>query len=166
MRPIISLIAAMTKNRVIGIHNTLPWQLPADLQHFKKLTMGHPVIMGRKTYESIGRPLPGRANIIISRDDYPVPAECKLAHTLESAILLCTDYHEAFFIGGAQLYQQALPFADRLYLTEINTEIVGDAWFPEFDRQAWIETQREPHYDANSGYEFDFVIYQRTGTKH
>lgn len=159
MPPIISLIAALSKNHVIGIHNTLPWRLPADLQHFKKLTMGHPIIMGRKTFESIGRPLPGRINIIISRNDYPAPAECRVTKSLESAIALCSDYDEAFFIGGAELYRQALAYADRLYLTEIHTEIEGDAWFPEFSKDEWLETTREPHHDAE--YQFSFVTYCR-----
>ncbi|ARU32001.1 diacylglycerol kinase [Sulfuriferula sp. AH1] len=164
MRPIISLIAAMAKNRVIGIRNTLPWQLPADLQHFKKLTLGHPVIMGRKTFESIGRPLPGRLNIIISRNGYKAPAECKVADSIAAAIALCAGHDEAFFIGGEQLYRQALPVADRLYLTEIDTEIEGDAWFPEFDPHDWKETQRESHYDDNNGFGYNFVIYQHKPT--
>lgn len=165
MRPIISLIAAMAKNRVIGIRNTLPWQLPADLQHFKKLTLGHPVIMGRKTFESIGRPLPGRLNIIISRSSYNAPAECKVVDSIASAIALCAGHDEAFVIGGEQLYRQALSVADRLYLTEIDAEIEGDAWFPEFDLHAWQETQRESHYDSDNGYRYHFVIYQRTDSQ-
>ncbi|MDR3393250.1 MAG: type 3 dihydrofolate reductase [Sulfuriferula sp.] len=161
MRPIISLIAAMAKNRVIGIRNTLPWQLPADLQYFKKLTLGHPVIMGRKTFESIGRPLPGRLNIIISRNAYQAPDGSKVADSIASAIALCADYDEVFFIGGEELYRQALPQADRLYLTEIDAEIEGDAWFPEFSHTDWAETRRAPQQDDNSNYRYDFVTYQR-----
>lgn len=160
MPPIISLIAAMSSNHVIGIRNTLPWRLPADLQHFKKLTLGYPIIMGRKTFESIGRPLPGRINIIVSRNNYAAPEECKVTRSLESAIELCADYDEAFFIGGAELYQQALAYAERLYLTEIHTEIEGDAWFPEFSKDEWIETAREPHNDAE--YQYSFVTYCRS----
>lgn len=166
MRPIISLIAAMTKNRVIGIRNTLPWQLPADLQHFKKLTLGHPIIMGRKTYESIGRPLPGRTNIIISRSDFAAPSSCKIANSISSAIALCPDNDEAFFIGGEQLYRQALPIADRLYITEIDTELEGDAWFPEFNLNDWTQIERETHYDEINGYAYSFVIYKRKHTEH
>ncbi len=162
MRPTISLIAAMTTNHVIGIRNSLPWQLPADLQHFKKLTLGHPIIMGRKTFESIGRPLPDRTNIIISRNSYDAPAACQVAHSIESALTMCSNRDEIFFIGGEQLYRQALPLADRLYLTEIEAQIEGDAWFPEFDNAEWQETQREPHYDDISGFRYSFVIYQRT----
>ena len=164
MRPIISLIAAMATNRVIGIRNTLPWQLPADLQHFKQLTLGHPVIMGRKTFESIGRPLPGRLNIIISRAAYEAPATCRVVNSIAAAITLCADNEQAFFIGGEQLYQQALPIADRLYLTEIDITLEGDAWFPAFDRNDWMETQRESHRDDNTGYAYHFVTYQRKPT--
>ena len=162
MRPIISLIAAVAKNRVIGVRNTLPWQLSADLRYFKKLTSGHPIIMGRKTFESIGRALPGRSNIIISRHAYTAPSDCVVADSIESAITLCTACDELFIIGGAQLYQQTINLADRLYLTEIDLEIdTGDAWFPAFDRSAWHETSREPQYDEGNQCAFDFVVYQR-----
>lgn len=162
MRPIISLIAAVANHRVIGIRNTLPWQLPADLRHFKNLTLGHPVIMGRKTFESIGRALPGRINIIISRNAYSAPAGCIVVDSVESAISQCADYDELFFIGGAELYQQTINLADRLYLTEIDLEIAhGDAWFPDFDHTLWQETKREQHYDTASRCAFDFVVYQR-----
>ena len=162
MRPIISLIAAVAKNRVIGVRNTLPWQLSADLRYFKKLTSGHPIIMGRKTFESIGRALPGRTNIIISRHAYPAPSGCIVADSIDSAITLCPTCDELFIIGGAQLYQQTINLADRLYLTEIDLEIdAGDAWFPAFDRNAWHETSREHQFDEDYQCAFDFVVYQR-----
>ena len=162
MRPIISLIAAVANHRVIGIHNTLPWQLPADLRYFKNLTLGHPIIMGRKTFESIGRALPGRTNIIISRNAYPAPAGCIAADSIATAIAQCADYDELFFIGGAELYQQTINLADRLYLTEIAIDVAqGDAWFPDFDRAIWQEIRREQQFDAASQCAFDFVVYQR-----
>jgi dihydrofolate reductase len=157
--PIISLIAAMSKNRVIGINNTLPWHLPADLQHFNQLTLGHPIIMGRKTFESIGRALPGRTNLIISRSKYPAPANCTVVGSIEAAIDSCKALDELFFIGGAQIYEQAIQFADRLYLTEIDTEITGDAHFPEIDSAHWLETDRLHHQELP--YAYDFVTYNR-----
>lgn len=157
--PIISLIAAMSKNHVIGINNTLPWHLPADLQHFKQLTLGHPIIMGRKTFESIGRALPGRTNLIISRNEYPAPTNCTVVSSIQAAINLCKNEKELFFIGGAQIYQQAMHVADRLYLTEIDTELAGDAHFPEFDSSHWLETDRQHHQELPFAY--DFVTYNR-----
>jgi dihydrofolate reductase len=157
--PIISLIAAMSKNRVIGINNTLPWHLPADLQHFKQLTLGHPIIMGRKTFESIGRALPGRTNLIISRNNYSPPANCVVVSSIEAAIDSCKEIDEIFFIGGAQIYEQAIQFADRLYLTEIDTDITGDAHFPEIDSAHWLETDRQHHQELP--YAYDFVTYNR-----
>jgi dihydrofolate reductase len=163
MNPIrFSIIAAMASNRVIGVNNTLPWRLPADLAHFKALTLGHHIIMGRKTYESLGRPLPGRTSVIITRDrTYTVPG-CVVVHTLNEAMAACDCDAEAFFIGGADLYRQALELADRMYLTEVKTEVVGDAWFPEFDRARWMESDRK-HYQADekNGYDYDFVTYDR-----
>jgi dihydrofolate reductase len=157
--PIISLIAAMSKNRVIGINNTLPWHLPADLQHFKQLTLGHPIIMGRKTFESIGHALPGRTNLIISRSKYPAPANCTVVNSIEAAIDFCKVLDELFFIGGAQIYEQAIQLADCLYLTEIDTEITGDAHFPEIDSAHWLETDRQHHQELP--YAYDFVTYNR-----
>lgn len=158
--PILSVIAAMAKNRVIGINNTLPWRLSEDLKHFKALTMGHHIIMGRKTYESIGKPLPGRTTVIVTRDaNYRVEG-CVTATSIEGAIAACGDDGEVFFVGGAELYAQVLPRADRLYLTEIQAEFQGDAWFPEFDPSGWRETGRDAHVnDAGLGYHF--VTYQR-----
>ncbi|MEW5893614.1 MAG: dihydrofolate reductase [Pseudomonadota bacterium] len=156
----INVIAAMAKNRVIGIANTLPWHLPEDLKHFKALTMGHHIIMGRKTYESIGRPLPGRTTVIVSRDpDYRVEG-CLIAHSIDAAIAACGDDPDIFFVGGAELYRQILPRADRLYLTEIQQEYPGDAYFPAFDSKAWRETARERQVSA-AGLAYHFVTYER-----
>lgn len=161
MKTRISIIAALAKNRVIGIHNTLPWRLPDDLRHFKALTMGHHIIMGRKTYESIGKPLPGRTTVIITRGNFAAPEGVKIAHSVQEAIALCGPDEEIFFVGGAQLYAQALPLADRLYLTEIQSEVAGDAWFPAFDRSHWRESSRDRRKDETSGLEYHFVVYDR-----
>ncbi len=160
--PRIALIAAMAKNRVIGVENRLPWQLPADLRHFKTLTMGHHIIMGRKTFDSIGRPLPGRTTVIVSRRrDYEVPG-CVVAHSVADAVQACGDDPEVFFVGGAELYAQALAVADRIYLTEIQAEFPGDACFPEFAPDAWQETERVRHQvDGPGGLEYHFVTYDR-----
>lgn len=156
----LSVIAAVARNRVIGLDNALPWRLPEDLQHFRGLTMGHHIIMGRKTFESLGRLLPGRTSVIVSRQpEYKVPG-AKMASSLREAVAACDGDEEVFVIGGAELYRQALPLADRLYLTEIHAEFQGDAFFPEFDRAVWRESARERHVGAN-GLAFSFVTYQR-----
>lgn len=158
---IISLISAMGRNRVIGINNTLPWRLPADLKHFKQITLGKPVLMGRKTYESIGKPLPGRTNIIISRDsDYQVPG-CIVVHSIDAA-LAAADHNEVMVIGGAALYEQMLPRADRLYLTLIDEDFKGDAWFPEINYAQWQERERFDHApDVANAYHYSFLMLQR-----
>ena len=160
--PRISLIAALAQNRVIGVENRLPWKLPEDLAHFKALTLGHPILMGRKTFESLGRPLPGRRNIVITRNADYQPPGCEVAASIADAIALCVDAEEVFFIGGAELYAQVLSLVDRLYLTEVQTHVSGDARFPEFDRTAFIETSRV-HKLGEKGdpLQFDFVIYDR-----
>jgi dihydrofolate reductase len=156
----INVIAAMAQNRVIGINNTLPWRLPADLQHFKALTMGHHIIMGRKTFESIGKPLPGRTTVIVTRDaSYRVDG-CITATSLDAAIAACATDPDIFFVGGADLYAQILPRADRLYLTEIQAEYDGDARFPEFDRGVWHEIERQQNVSPD-GLGYHFVTYQR-----
>ncbi|MGB9130469.1 MAG: dihydrofolate reductase [Thiobacillus sp.] len=161
-KPRISVIAALAKNRVIGIENRLPWRLPEDLAHFKALTLNHPILMGRKTFESLGRPLPGRTNIVITRNPDYKPEGCLVAASISAAIALCTDADEIFFIGGADLYAQAIPLADRLYLTEVDVEAAGDAWFPDYDRSAFREVSREPHTGGKGdALGFDFVVYER-----
>ena len=152
----------MASNRVIGRNNALPWHLPADLKRFKALTMGHPVVMGRKTYESIGKPLPGRRNLVITRNrGYSAPG-CEVVHSLDAALSACRDAPEIFIIGGAELYREALPRAQRLEFTEIHAEFEGDASFPRFASDQWREAAREIH-DAEAGvpFRYDFVRYER-----
>jgi dihydrofolate reductase len=158
--PVLSVIAAMARNRVIGVRNTLPWRLPEDLKHFKALTLGHHIVMGRKTYESIGRPLPGRTTVIVTRDPVYRVEGCLTAGSIDAAVAACGRDPEIFFVGGAELYAQVLPRADRLYLTEIRADYEGDAWFPEFDRGQWREEARDPRVDAD-GLGYDFVRYGR-----
>lgn len=158
----ISLIAALARNGVIGIENRLPWKLSEDLKYFKALTLGHHILMGRKTYESIGRPLPGRTTVIISRAGFPGPEGCIVAHSIQAAIAACERDEEIFFVGGADLYRQALPLADRLYLTEIQAEVEGDAWFPDFNRAQWKEVSRDRRTEQASGLGYHFAVYDRS----
>jgi dihydrofolate reductase len=154
------LIAALAKNRVIGAGNALPWRLPEDLKHFKALTMGHPVIMGRKTFDSIGKPLPGRRNIVITRSTSFRAEGCEIADSPEAALHALEDCaEEVFVIGGAELYGAFLDRADCMYLTEIDREVEGDARFPEFDRDQWQETSREAV--AGAALPCAFVTYRR-----
>lgn len=158
----ISIISAMASNRAIGIRNTLPWQLPEDLKYFKALTMGHHIVMGRKTYDSIGKPLPGRDTVIVTRNaDYAVPG-CLAVNSLDAALTVSHGDTEVFFVGGAELYRQALAIAHRIYLTEIQRVFDGDAFFPEFDTSQWVETTRDKHRtEGPNGFEYHFVIYDR-----
>ncbi|MGA7595448.1 MAG: dihydrofolate reductase [Gallionella sp.] len=160
--PRVSLIVAMAKNRVIGIDNTLPWHLPADLKHFRALTMGHHIVMGRKTYESIGKPLPGRTSVVVTRNpEYAVPGVI-VVNSLQAAISVCANDTEIFVIGGAELYRQAIAHADRIYLTEIAADIRGDAYFPELNPGEWLEVVREAHNQAEpQPLDFHFVTYLR-----
>lgn len=161
-RPRVSVIAALARNGVIGIENRLPWRLPEDLAHFKALTLGHPILMGRKTFESLGRPLPGRTNIVITRNRDYCRDGCIVAGSIPAAIALCKDTDEIFFIGGAELYAQAIPLADRLYLTEVDVEAEGDAWFPDYERAVFRETARTSHTgEKGDRLRFDFVVYER-----
>lgn len=158
----LAIIAAVARNGVIGVDNRLPWHLPEDLKHFKRLTLGHHLIMGRRTYESIGRPLPGRVTIILTRDpDYRAEG-CLTAGSIEAALKACGDDPEVFVVGGAELYAQLLPLVGRLYLTEIDADFAGDAFFPTFDRMQWLEVAREPHVSA-TGLAYAFVTYRRRG---
>jgi dihydrofolate reductase len=160
-KPIISLVAAMAKNRVIGKGNKMPWHLPADLKHFKNVTMAKPIVMGRKTFESIGRPLPGRENVIISKNKDYFADGCIVVHSVEDALTLLTDYEEIMVIGGGFLYSQMLEKADRLYLTYIDLEVEGDTCFPEFEHLNLTEIKTEPHTkDDKNQYDYRFVDYQ------
>ena len=156
----LSLIVAVAHNNVIGINNTLPWHLPEDLKHFRALTTGHHIIMGRKTYESLGRLLPGRTTVIVTRNkDYKLEGAL-VAHSLEAAVDLCLNDDEAFVIGGAELYQDGLKLANQLYITEVDLEVTGDAFFPAIDQQLWQETSREAHTSAQ-GLPFTYLTYKR-----
>lgn len=157
----ISLICAMDKNRLIGRENGLPWHLPADFRHFKESTLNKPVIMGRKTFESIGRPLPGRHNIVISRNGFSAEGVTSV-RSIEEALEQAGDVPEVMIIGGASFYEQMIDQADRLYLTHVDAECEGDAWFPEFDPDDWdiISEQYNPA-DEKNNYDFRVVTYQR-----
>jgi dihydrofolate reductase len=156
----IHLVAAVAQNGVIGAKGKLPWNLPEDLKHFRKLTLGHPVIMGRRTWESLGKPLPGRENIVVSRRGGFEAPGASVAATLEAAVALCTGEPVAFVIGGAEIYAAALPLAHGLALTEIHQDYEGDTRFPGWDRKAWRATQKETH-TSDKGVRFDFVLYER-----
>lgn len=158
---LLTLIVAKARNHTIGRNNTLPWRLPEDLAHFKRTTMGAPIIMGRKTWDSIGRPLPGRRNIVVSRNPALVLPGAEVANSLEDAQRLCVGAQEVFLIGGAQLYAEALPSADRLVVTEIDADVEGDAFFPAIDPTRWMETSRETHHSDANGFDFAFVTYER-----
>ena len=161
-KPKLSIIVAMAKNRTIGVNNTLPWRCPEDLRHFKALTMGHHMIMGRKTFDSIGKPLPGRTTVVVSRDRNLAIEGCLIAHSLAEAIAVCANDDQIFIVGGADIYAQSLILADTLYITEIQQEVEGDAHFPVFDKNAWQETAREVHtQETPQPLHYHFVTYRR-----
>ena len=160
----LSLIAALAKNRAIGKDNQLLWHLPEDMRHFRETTRGKPVIMGRKTWESLPdafRPLPGRKNIVVSRNPAYQASGASLAGSLDEAIKQAGEAAEIFIIGGAELYCQAMPLADRLYLTELAQNFAGDAFFPEAPLNTWQEISRQTAQSSANGLEFSFVVYQR-----
>jgi len=158
----ISAIVAMSKNRVIGKDNALPWHLPADLKHFKDVTMGKPILLGRKTYESIGRPLPGRCNVVITRDLNFKAAGCIVTHSIEQALDAVSGSDEVFIIGGALLYQEFLPRVTRLYITLIHAEIEGDTFFPEINAAEWKEIERvDFSKDEKNSYDYSFIMLER-----
>ena len=158
----LSLIVAMDENRLIGSNNGLPWHLPADLAYFKRTTLGKPILMGRKTYESIGRPLPGRQNIVITRNpDFSAPG-CDIAGDIDAALALCGEASEVMLIGGATLYEQAMTQVSTLYITHIRSRYEGDTWFPAFDAADWKEIEREDHKaDENNSTDYSFAKYIR-----
>ena len=156
----ISMIAAVGANGVIGRNNALPWHLPADLAYFKKVTMGHAVVMGRKTFESIGKPLPGRYNIILTRDKSYRSENCIIMHTVEE-ILEYSRNRDVFIIGGAEVYKSFIDYADKLYITWIDESFDGDAFFPEIDENKWyIISRSEWERDASNGLRFCFMVYR------
>lgn len=164
----LSALVAMARNRVIGKNNALPWRLPPDLKHFKALTMGHPIIMGRKTFESIGRSLPGRTCIIVTRQPGYVVKDAIIVNSIAAALNACSSNtpsdlvtgRETFVIGGAEIFREALPMCNRLYITEILRDFEGDVLFPEFNHDEWTEISREKHMD-DSGLEYHFVVLDR-----
>lgn len=161
----ISLIVAMASNRVIGVNGKMPWHLPADLKRFKQVTYGAPVLMGRKTFEAIGNPLPGRQNLLISRNAGYRQAECLTFTDIAAALDHCQDCAEVFVIGGAALYEALLPVADYLYLTEINKHFVGDTYFPQINRLHWHELEREDiHHDRGVDFSYSFLKLANLGT--
>ena len=159
----ISLIVAMASNRVIGLNNKMPWHLSADLKKFKKITMGSPVLMGRKTYESIGKPLPGRTNIVISRNLEYRQDGCLVVNDLNTALKKgCENAGEIFVIGGSDLYAAILPIANAIYLTIINREFEGDTFFPDIDLNDWSEVEREDiKDDPDAAFSYSFLKLEK-----
>ncbi len=161
-KPRLSLIVAMAKNRVIGADGKIPWHLPNELQLFKRITMGHHIVMGRKTYESIGRLLPGRTTVIVTRQHGYAIAGAKIAHTLEDAVALCAGDSEVFVIGGGELYRAAMPLADRIYLTVVAAEPAGDTQMPELDATQWRLHSTEPfRRDERHAHDYCFEVHDR-----
>jgi dihydrofolate reductase len=161
--PLISQVVAMAENRVIGRDNALPWHLPADLAHFKRVTMGKPIVMGRKAFEAIGRPLPGRHNIVMTRNPSYTASGCSVVHSLEQAIAAAGAVEEIAVIGGEDIYQLFLPITDLIHLTVVHTELDGDTWYPALDESAWrtISQDERPADDKNP-YRMTFTQLRRT----
>jgi dihydrofolate reductase len=165
----ISLIAAVAENHCIGIHNKLPWYLPEDLKYFKAVTSGKAIIMGRNTYDSLGRPLPNRTNIVITRNPhFSAPEGVRIVHSLQEALTVAEavahiqGQDEVVVIGGAQIYAEALPHAHRLYLTEVKKVVEGDAFFPAWSKSDWQEIARESHHYEPASLDYSFVVYERS----
>lgn len=158
----VSLIVAASTNNVIGSDGTLPWHLPDDLRNFKRLTTGKPIVMGRKTFDSIGKPLPDRRNVVITRDPNYVASGCDVVTSPEAAFELLHDAAEVMIIGGSQIYAAFLPLADRVYLTRVHAEVDGDAMFPELDTNEWALVSCDPHdVDDAHRHAFDFMVFER-----
>jgi len=158
----LSIVVAMDDNRLIGSKNQLPWHLPADLAYFKKLTTGKPILMGRKTYDSIGRPLPNRRNIVITRNSNISIPGCEVVSSIDDALELTKDDLEVMVIGGASLCEQLLPKVNRLYITKIDGEFEGDVFFPKYDDFDWLEVSCESHPKDNSNaYSYKFIVLDR-----
>ena len=152
----------MDRNRVIGKNDTLPWHISEDLKHFKKISMGKPIVMGRKTHDSIGRALTGRENIILTRDIAYKAEGCTVLYSLDSILEHCQAVDEVMIIGGSEIYKQTLPLVSRLYLTEVHTEVEGDAFFPEFERNQWQEIAREDYKaDEKNEFDYSFLVLER-----
>lgn len=161
-RPSITLVVAVASNGVIGRDGGLPWHLPADLAHFREITMGKPVLMGRRTWESIGRPLPGRDNFVITRRSDYAAEGCRVMHSLPSALRAAGEVEEVMIIGGAGLYEEALPLARRIEMTRVHGEVPGDARFPSLDGSEWEEVRRvEREVDEDNAWALSFVTLER-----
>ena len=162
MKMIISFVVAMGKNRTIGKNNSLPWNMPADMKRFRDLTAGKPMIMGRKTYESIGRPLPNRTNIIITRDKNYNVKGCVIAHSIDEALKAAGNAPEAMVIGGSQIFKEFFPIANKIYLTIIDNNFEGDTYFLEYNKKEWKETKKEEHKkDKENPYNYTFIVLER-----
>jgi len=158
---IVSAVVAIAENRAIGKNNQLLWHLPNDLKHFRLITTGHTIIMGRKTYESVGKPLPNRRNIIITRQQIEITG-CEVVSSIEKALALCAAEQEVFIVGGAEIYKLAMPLTDRIYLTIVHQTFDADAFFPEITKTEWIETQREDHEaDEKNTIPYSFITLNR-----
>lgn len=159
---LISIIVAMDDDGVIGVEGGLPWRLSSDLKHFKAITMGKPIIMGRKTHESIGRPLPGRENIILTRDKTYQAEGCTVLYSLDDLFMHCRYHDEVMITGGAELYKQFLPRAKLIYLTEVHTQVNGDTFFPSYNADEWEEIDRQDFKaDEKNEYDYSFVVLQK-----
>jgi len=158
---ILSLIVAMDRSRLIGNNNQLPWHLPVDLAHFKKTTMGKPVVMGRKTYESIGRALPGRTNIVLSRSDFKAD-DVEVVSSICEAVAKVADAEELVVIGGGTIYEMTIDVVDRMYITFVDGDFNGDAWFPEFDPELWaVSAEEKLPADEKNKYDCTFITYDK-----
>jgi len=158
---IVSSVVAISENHVIGKDNKLLWYLPNDLKHFKNITTGHTVIMGRKTYDSVGKPLPRRRNIIITRQNITVEG-CEVVNSIEAALALCKGEDEVFIVGGAEIYRQAMHLTDRIYLTIVHQQFEGDSFFPEIDKSVWHEVSREDYEpDEKNSLPYSFITYEK-----
>jgi len=164
---LVSAIVAVAKNNVIGRDNDIPWYLPADLQYFKRTTLHHHIIMGRKSFQSIGRPLPKRTNIVVTRDPFFIASNLIVTHSIEEALEIAhkNDEEEAFIIGGGQIYQQTQQYWDKVYLTQVEVEVAGDVYFPELQPETWQLVSSETHEpDEKNEYAYTFKIFERIST--
>jgi dihydrofolate reductase len=159
-RPLVQFVVAYAANRVIGKDNALPWRLPADLAHFKRVTMGQPILMGRRTWESLGRPLPGRRNLVVTRQPAYAAPGAEVFASIDAALAACAGHDKVCIIGGADIFTAALPLADEIAATEIHAQPDGDVFFPTPAASDWQEISREPQPEEN-GLRFDFTVYQR-----
>ena len=158
---IVSIVVAISENNAIGKNNQLLWYLPADLKHFKNITTGHTVIMGRKTYESVGKPLPNRRNIIITRQDITIEG-CEVVKSIEDALALCASEEEVFIVGGAEIYRQSMHLTNRIYLTVVHQKFDADSFFPEIHYDEWLETEQEDHEpDEKNKLPYSFITLER-----